>query len=71
MSGVYQVLKHLRETGSALPTVGSTLSQGARTSNLIKKTPEKSEQIRKEALGNWLQRLMSVMTGRKLYRKLT
>ena len=40
-SGVYKVLKRLRETGSALPKVRSTLSRRVKTPNLIKKTQEK------------------------------
>ena len=48
-AGVHKVLKHLRETGSALPKVTSTPSHRVRRLNLIKKMQEKSEQIKKEA----------------------
>ncbi len=50
-SGVYKVLKRLRETGSALPKVRSTPSRRVRTPNLIKKTgknQKKSEKKHKE-----------------------
>ena len=40
-SGVYKVLKRLKETGSALPKAKSTPSRKARTTKLIKNTREK------------------------------
>ena len=45
-SGICKVLKRLKETGSALPRVRSTLSRKARTPKLIKNTREK---IRKKS----------------------
>ena len=42
-SGVYNVMKCLRETGSTLPNVRSTLSQRERKLNVIKKTQEKNQ----------------------------
>ena len=40
-SGLYKVLKHLKETGSALPKVKSTLSRKVRTPKLMKNIREK------------------------------
>ena len=40
-SGVYKVLKRLKETGSALPKVRSTLSRKVRMPKVIKNTKEK------------------------------
>ena len=37
-SGVYKILKRLRETGSALPKVRTTPNQKTRTPSLIKNT---------------------------------
>ena len=42
-SGVYKVLKRLRETGSTPPKERSIPSRRVRTPNLIKKMREKSE----------------------------
>ena len=39
-SGVYKILKRLKETGSALPKVRSTPSRKVRTPKLIKNTRE-------------------------------
>ena len=41
-SGLYKVLKRLKETGSALPKVRSTPSRKVRTPKLIKSTREKT-----------------------------
>ena len=37
-SGVYKILKRLRETGSALPKVRTTLNKKTRTPSLVKNT---------------------------------
>ena len=54
--GGYKVLKHLKETGSALPKVSSTPSRKVRSPKLFKNTtPERrSEEIFEEACENWL-----------------
>ena len=53
-SGVYKVLKHLKQTGSALPKVRSTPSHKVRTSKLMKNTREQIRRKPQRSVINWL-----------------